>query len=76
MKVSVSELIYDVIDFNHLVSEISKLEYSDFDQIVHQIVFSDNSKHFLLDTATRRVAMSSQGMQDHLGAKPANWLAG
>ena len=22
------------------------------------------------------VAVSSQGMQDHLGAKPANWLAG
>ena len=29
---------------------------------------------FLLDTATW--AVSSQGMQDHFGAKFANWLAG
>ena len=31
-------------------------------------------KNFLLDTTTW--AVSSQGMQDHFGAKSANWLAG
>ena len=29
-----------------------------------------------LITSHGHVAMSSQGMQDHLGAKSANWLAG